>query len=67
MLFDDIVGGMVAAMAMMLACLTIIFAQTVRSAGLNCSCCCPCTMSSQPIMQDPQTCSRLNMTLVWSA
>ena len=30
MLFDDIVGGMVAAMAMMLACLTIIFAQTVR-------------------------------------
>ena len=30
MLFDDIIGGMVAAMAMMLACLTIIFAQTVR-------------------------------------
>ena len=57
MLFDDIVGGMVAAMAMMLACLTIIFAQTVRSAGLTCCRCYPCTMSSETIMQDLQSCS----------
>ena len=29
MLFDDIVGGTVAAFAMAVACVTIIFAQTV--------------------------------------
>ena len=34
MLFDDIVGGTVAAFAMALACVTIIFAQTVRNVVL---------------------------------
>ena len=33
MLFDDVVGALVAALAMALACLTIIFAQSVRCAA----------------------------------